>query len=132
MADPKAPPVPASTSNANANQKRTLVEDGTKFKGSLSSTCPVVVHGALEGDIESPAVTVSATGSVSGMVVSSTLQSAGKIAGDFDVESATVAGSVAKDTVVRAANMDFKLEASPDKKLELRFGPAPSNGNKGH
>jgi cytoskeletal protein CcmA (bactofilin family) len=98
------------------------VEDGTKIKGSLSSTVPVVVHGTVDGDVESPAVTVSATGSVSGVVVTSTLTSVGKIAGDFDVDNATLAGGVAVGTVVRAQGMDFKLESKePSKKIELRF-----------
>ena len=103
----------------------TLVEDGTKIKGSLSSSVPVIVHGNVEGDVDSPAVTVSATGAISGMVVTNTLQSVGKIAGDFDVEQATVAGVVAVGTVVRATGMDLKLEAKdPTKKIELRFGAA--------
>lgn len=103
----------------------TLVEDGTKIKGSLSSTVAVVVHGTVEGDLESPAVTVSATGSVSGIVVTKTLQSVGKVAGDFDVDHATLAGAVAVGTVIRAEAMDFKLDAKdPTKKIELRFGGA--------
>jgi cytoskeletal protein CcmA (bactofilin family) len=101
----------------------TLVEDGTKIKGSLSSTVPVLVHGIIEGDLESPAVTVSATGSVSGMVLTKALSSVGKIAGEFDVDRATVAASVAVKTVVRAQEMDFKLDAKDaGKKIELRFG----------
>ena len=101
----------------------TLVEDGTKIKGSLSSTVPVLVHGTVEGDLESPAVTISATGSVSGMVLTKALSSVGKIAGDFDVERATVAGAVAVKTVIRAQEMDFKLDVKDSaKKIELRFG----------
>lgn len=101
----------------------TLVEDGTTIKGSLSSTVPVVVHGTVDGDVESPAMTVSATGAVSGIVVTSALQSVGRIAGDFDVDHATLAGVVAVGTVIRAEGMDFKLEAKdPTKKIELRFG----------
>lgn len=111
--------------NTSKSSPTTLVEDGTKIKGSLSSSVPVVVHGTVEGDLESPATTISATGSVSGMVVTTTLQSVGKIAGDIDVEQATVAGTVAVGTVIRAQGMDFKLESKdPKKKIELRFGPA--------
>lgn len=115
-------PTKPGTATATAPHQ-TLVDDGTKIKGSLSSTVPVVVHGSIEGDIESPATTVSATGSVSGMVVTSALQSVGKIAGDFDVDQATVAGTVAVKTVIRASSLDLKLEAKePNKKIELRFG----------
>ena len=112
-----------AASPAATTTQTTLVEDGTKIKGSLSSTVPVIVHGTVEGDLESPAVTVSATGSVSGMVLASSLSSVGKIAGDFDVEKATVAGTVAVKTVIRAQAMDFKLEVKdPAKKIELHFG----------
>ena len=119
------PTARGAATTATTTRRTTLVEDGTKIKGSLSSSVPVVVHGTVDGDIESPAMTVSATGSVSGMVVTSTLQSVGKIAGDFDVEHATVAGVVAVKTVIRAQGMDLKLEAKePNKKIELRFGGA--------
>lgn len=114
MSDPKS-------SNTGATQKRTLIEDGTKFKGSLSSTCPIVVQGAVEGDIDGPALTVSATGSVSGVVVTGSLKSDGKIAGDFDVETATLAGTVEKDTVIRANSLDLKL-AVTNGKTQLTFG----------
>jgi cytoskeletal protein CcmA (bactofilin family) len=111
---------PAATSTPT-----TLVEDGTKIKGSLSSTVPVLVHGTVEGDVDSPAVTVSAAGSVSGVVMTKTLSSVGKISGDFDVDKATVAGAVAVKTVIRASEMEFKLEVKePGKKIELRFGTA--------
>ena len=30
--------------------KQTVVEEGTQFKGSLTSTCPVLVNGRVEGD----------------------------------------------------------------------------------
>lgn len=83
------------------------------------------MHGTLDGDVESPALTVSATGAVSGMVVTSRLQSVGRIAGDLDVDQAMVAGVVAVGTVIRAQGMDFKLEVKdPTKKIELRFGGA--------
>lgn len=105
-------------------EKRTLVEEGTRFKGSMSSTCPILVQGAIEGDVEGPALTVSATGAVAGVVVASQLQSDGKISGEFDVESARLAGVVSDKTVVRASALDLKLTA-PKGKLQLTFG-APS------
>lgn len=102
-------------------EKRTLVEEGTRFKGSMSSTCPILVQGAIEGDVEGPALTVSATGAVAGVVVASQLQSDGKISGEFDVESARLAGVVSDKTVVRASTLDLKLTA-PKGKLQLTFG----------
>ena len=120
MNDPKIP-----NANAASTGKRTLVEDGTKFKGSLTSTCPVLVQGSIEGDVEGPSVTVSATGAVSGKIITGALKSDGRIAGDFDVESATLAGTVDKDTVIRASSLDVKLTAATGK-LQLTFGPAGS------
>jgi cytoskeletal protein CcmA (bactofilin family) len=112
MNDPKNPTL----------QKRTLVEEGTGFKGSLTSTCPIVVQGSIEGDVEGPAVTVSATGTLSGKIQTGALKSDGKIAGDFDVETAQLAGAVATNTVVKASSLDLKLSVATGK-LELRFGP---------
>lgn len=106
-------------------EKRTLVEEGTSFKGALTSTCPVVVQGSIEGDVEGPSVTVSATGAVSGKVAAGALTSAGKIAGDFDVETARLEGRVDNDTVIRANSLDIKLTAASGK-IQLTFGPAGS------
>ncbi|MGH7329848.1 MAG: polymer-forming cytoskeletal protein, partial [Polyangiaceae bacterium] len=47
-------------------QKQTLVEEGTKFKGSLTSSCPIVVRGRIEGDVEAPSLNVSSSGAVHG------------------------------------------------------------------
>jgi cytoskeletal protein CcmA (bactofilin family) len=105
----------------SATEKRTLVEEGTTFKGSLQSTCPIHVQGSIEGDVIGPAVTVSPTGAVSGMVEASSLKSAGKISGEFDVESAQLAGTVAKNTVIRANSLDLKLSVTGSK-LQLTFG----------
>jgi cytoskeletal protein CcmA (bactofilin family) len=117
MNDPKNP----------ALQKRTLVEEGTGFKGSMTSTCPIVVQGSVEGDVEGPSVTVSATGSLSGKIQTGSLKSDGKIAGDFEVETAQLAGAVATNTVIRAQSLDLKLTV-PEGKLELRFGPNGRDG----
>jgi cytoskeletal protein CcmA (bactofilin family) len=113
MNDPKNP----------TTQKRTLVEEGTSLKGSLTSTCPILVQGTVEGDVESPAVTVSATGAVSGKITAGTFKSDGKIAGELDVDTAQVAGTVAKNTIIRATSLDVKLTV-PNGKVQLTFGPA--------
>ena len=117
MNDPKGPPGSSPTL-----QKRTLVEDGTKFKGSLTSTCPIVVQGTIEGNVEGPSLTVSSTGAVSGTITTGDLKSAGRISGEFDVDTAQLAGSVASDTVIRAASLDLKLAVDTGK-LQLTFGP---------
>jgi cytoskeletal protein CcmA (bactofilin family) len=120
MNQPKKSTVDATT------QKQTLVEDGTRFKGSLSSTCPIVVQGSIEGDVDGPALTISATGVVSGKAAAGMLKSEGKISGSFDVDTADIAGSVAKDTVLRASSLDLKLNATAGK-IQLEFGSGGSS-----
>ena len=115
MNDPKA---------QRATEKRTVIEEGTQFKGSLTSTCAILVQGSVKGDIEGPALTVSPTGSVSGVIVTQTLSSAGTLAGELDVDTAEISGRVEHNTVVRATSLDVKL-AAPAGKLELTFGPGP-------
>jgi cytoskeletal protein CcmA (bactofilin family) len=114
MSDPK---------NPSPADKRTLVEEGTRFKGSLTSTCPILVQGSVEGDVEGPALTVSKTGAVSGKISTSALKSDGKIAGDFDVETAQLAGTVENNTVIRATSLDLKISV-PTGRVQLTFGPS--------
>lgn len=120
MSDPK---------NTATTEKRTLVEEGTKFKGSLTSTCAIVVQGTIEGDVEGPSVSVSSTGAVSGKISAGALTSAGRIAGDFDVDTARLEGSVENNTVIRANALDVKLTA-PTGKLQLTFGQAGNGSGK--
>jgi cytoskeletal protein CcmA (bactofilin family) len=129
MNNPKKPPqsnpTPLTRTVAEertfAEEKRTLVEEGTRFKGSLTSQCPIVVHGSIEGDVNGTAISVSATGSISGKISAGAFKSEGKIGGEFDVETAELAGSVEKNTVIRATSLNLKLTA-PDGKLQLAFG----------
>ena len=50
------------------NGRKTLVEEGTQFKGSMSSDCPIEVKGRIEGDLTAPALSVSVSGAVHGKV----------------------------------------------------------------
>ncbi len=111
--------------NPATQQKHTLVEDGTKFKGTLTSTCPILVRGTVEGGVEGPALTISATGSVSGSIQAGAVSCDGRIAGELDVDSARIAGTIAHGTVVRTATLDVKVTA-PTGKIELKFGSGSS------
>jgi len=51
------------------HDRKTLVEEGTQFKGSLSSNCPIEVKGRIEGDVTAPALTVALGGAVHGKLV---------------------------------------------------------------
>jgi len=109
MADPKS------------QEKQTLVEEGTQFKGSLTSTCPVVVRGRIEGEIETPSLTISDTGAVHGKAKIGTVISKGDIAGEFDADSVQLSGSVQDNTVIRSKSLEVKL-SSEEGKMEVVFG----------
>jgi cytoskeletal protein CcmA (bactofilin family) len=114
MSDPKSV-VPA------AADKQTLVEEGTHFKGSLSSNCPVVVRGRIEGDVQAPSLTVSTSGAVHGKVKVDELRSKGEIAGEFDAEIVQLSGSVKDNTIIRAKSLEVKLTPT-NGKLQVVFG----------
>jgi cytoskeletal protein CcmA (bactofilin family) len=100
----------------------TVVEEGTEFTGSMSSSCPVVVKGGVSGELSTPALTVTPTGTVSGRVRVGTLVSHGLVAGEIDADQVSLAGQVADATVLRARTLDVKLES--DGKMTVTFGQA--------
>src|ERR1700744_3850886 len=102
-------------SAGSATEKRTLVEEGTTFKGSMTSTCPVLVKGGIEGDMQAPSLTVAASGNVSGKVKAGELKSDGSIAGEFDVEKIQLSGSVKDNTIIRAKSLEVKLSSTAGK-----------------
>jgi cytoskeletal protein CcmA (bactofilin family) len=106
---------------AAASQKQTLVEEGTKFKGSLSSSCPIVVRGRIEGDVEAPSLTVSGSGAVHGKVKVGEMRSQGELAGEFDADIVQLSGTVKDNTVIRAKSLEVKL-TPPTGKMQVIFG----------
>ncbi|MDB5213055.1 MAG: hypothetical protein JWO86_982 [Myxococcaceae bacterium] len=111
----------AGASGAATTEKRTLVEEGTTFKGSLTSTCPILVKGTINGDLEAPSLTVASTGSVSGKVKAGELKSEGELSGEFDVDKVVLSGSVKDNTVIRAKALEVKL-AVTGSKMQVVFG----------
>ena len=101
--------------------KQTLVEEGTTFKGSLSSNCPIVVKGRVEGDVAAPSLNVSNSGSVHGTVKVNDLRSAGELSGDFESETVTLSGVVKDNTRLRAKSLEVRL-AVPNGKMQVVFG----------
>jgi cytoskeletal protein CcmA (bactofilin family) len=104
-------------------EKRTIVEEGTRFKGTLSSSCPVDVRGRVDGEIETPALTVSASGAVHGQAKVGSVRSDGELSGEFDADTVQLAGVVRDNTVIRARALDVKL-SSERGKLQVIFGEA--------
>lgn len=101
--------------------KQTLIEDDTEFRGKLSSKCPVVVKGQVDGEIEGPSLTVSGTGTVTGKVKVGELRSEGTLGGEFDAETIHLAGTVKDKTVIRARALEVKL-APQNGRLQVTFG----------
>lgn len=101
--------------------KTTLIEDDTEFKGTLSSKCPVMVRGSVDGEIIGPSLHVSPSGSVSGKVKVGELRSEGTVAGELDADSVHLAGTVKSDTIIRARSLEVRLQP-PSGRMQVTFG----------
>ena len=119
-------------------EKRTLVEEGTELKGSLTSSCPVLVRGRIEGDVKAPSLTVSPTGAVHGRAQVGELQAEGELSGEFDADVVQLSGKVQDRTVIRSKTLSVQLAAEQGK-LQVVFGaceldvgdPPPDTEGKG-
>jgi len=103
------------------NGRKTLVEEGTQFKGSMSSDCPIEVKGKIEGDLTAPALSVSASGAVHGKVKVGDIKSEGELAGEFDADTVQLSGTVKDNTVIRAKSLEVKLTPA-NGKMQVIFG----------
>jgi cytoskeletal protein CcmA (bactofilin family) len=99
--------------------KQTLVEAGTEFKGTLKSSCPVVVNGTLEGEIDAPTLSITSTGSIHGNIRVQTLRSSGTLAGNVDAGEVYVSGAVRSKTVIRARRLELALGSSGKGQVEV-------------
>ena len=114
------------SSGGLGQDKKTLVEEGTSFKGSASSTCPIEVRGRIEGEVQAPSLSISPSGAVHGRVRVGTVTSQGEIAGEFDAESVELSGTVRDDTVIRTKSLRVQLSGG-DGKLQVLFGTCELN-----
>ncbi len=101
--------------------KHTLIEQGTEFKGTMKSTCPVVVNGRIEGELSAPELDVTATGTVQGNIKAERLSSRGMLSGNIDAGDLFLSGSVGNKTVIKAKNLEVKL-APEQGRMELTIG----------
>lgn len=92
--------------------KHTLVEEGTEFKGTMSSSCPIVVMGKVEGDITGPVIHITPSGLVSGVVKVKQLRSDGELAGEVEADTVEISGRVRDRTVIRARSLEVSLSVS--------------------
>jgi cytoskeletal protein CcmA (bactofilin family) len=104
-----------------AVERKTLVDEGTQLKGSLSSDCPIEVKGRVEGDVAAPSLVVSATGAMRGRVKVAELRSEGELAGDFDADTVQLSGTVKDNTVIRAKSLEVKYTPA-EFKMQVIFG----------
>jgi cytoskeletal protein CcmA (bactofilin family) len=110
-----------SGNGRSASNKKTIVEQGTTFKGSMSSSCSIVVMGRVEGEVTGPAVEVTDTGALAGKAKLSELRSRGELAGDFEADEVELAGRVKDQTVIRARSL-LVAPGRPDGELQVSFG----------
>jgi len=110
-----------STSHSTGPTKRTLIEEGTELKGTLTSTCPIVVQGRVEGDMSGPSVEVTESGVLSGKAKVTELRSRGEIAGEFDAKVVELSGRVRDKTIIRAESLEVKLRRE-EGRIEMVFG----------
>jgi cytoskeletal protein CcmA (bactofilin family) len=103
------------------SDKQTFVEEGTEFKGTMTSSCPVAVRGTLDGDIKAPQLTITETGTVVGNVEAASIRSEGVLAGKVDAEDIFLSGKVRDNTVIRAKSLEVKISQEKSK-LEVTFG----------
>jgi cytoskeletal protein CcmA (bactofilin family) len=97
-----------------------VVEQGTEFRGSMTSTCPVVVRGRIQGDLAAPSLSVAPTGSVHGRARVTAIDSQGELAGEFDADAVRLSGRVSDGTVLRAKTLEVRL--SSDAGMTVTFG----------
>lgn len=110
-----------SEKNGLPSGKHTLVEEGTEFKGTMSSNCPIVVMGKVEGDVTGPMIQVTASGVIAGNVKVKELRSAGEVAGEVQADAVVISGKVRDKTVIRARTLQVTLNASKGG-MEVMFG----------
>jgi cytoskeletal protein CcmA (bactofilin family) len=120
--------------NSSGNtDKKTIIEEGSELKGTLTSSCGVVVRGRLDGDIETPSLSVSASGAVHGRAKVGEVESEGELSGEFDADVVRLAGTIRDNTVIRARSLEVKLDAGTGKmqvmfgECELAVGDEPSD-----
>ena len=117
--------------NGRTGEKKTIIEEGTEFKGTLAASCPILARGRIEGEITGPALEVTDSGVVAGQVKVTELRSRGELAGRFEADEVMLSGRVRDATVIVAK----ALEVTPARAnavavelddCELQIGELPS------
>src|SRR5215510_9250003 len=105
----------------NKTPKQTVVEDGTEFKGTLKSSCAVVINGTVDGDLDAPEISVTRSGSVAGSLKATKLRAQGTLSGKVDASDVFLSGVVRSNTSIKAKRLEVKL-GSDQAQIEVTFG----------
>ena len=108
-------------SDDTSERKVTTVEAETEFKGTLTSTCSVLVRGTIDGQVNAPELTVTETGQVVGQVNARELRSSGVLQGHLTGETMYISGTVRDKTVIRARSLEVNPQRLTDP-LHVVFG----------
>lgn len=106
---------------ASKTPKQTVVEEGTEFKGTIKSSCAVVINGTIDGDVDAPEVTVTRSGSIAGAVKATKLRAQGTLSGKVEATDVFLSGVVRSNTAIKAKRLEAKL-GSDSAQIEVTFG----------
>jgi cytoskeletal protein CcmA (bactofilin family) len=106
---------------ASKTPKQTVVEEGTEFKGTIKSSCAVVINGTIDGDVDAPEITVTRSGSVAGSLKATKLRAQGTLSGKVDATDVFLSGVVRSNTAIKAKRLEAKL-GSDSAQIEVTFG----------
>jgi cytoskeletal protein CcmA (bactofilin family) len=106
---------------ASKTPKQTVLEEGTEFKGTLKSSCPVVINGTIDGEIDAPELTVTRSGSVAGSLRATKLRSQGTLSGKVEASDVYLSGVVRSNTSIKAKRLEVRL-GSDQAQIEVTFG----------
>lgn len=104
-----------------SDTKQTVIEHGTEFEGSISSSCNILLSGKFKGELLAPALTIEPSGSVEGCVKVDQLVSRGELSGDIEAQSVELCGKVSDRTVINAQTLEVKL-SKPSEGIKVTFG----------
>lgn len=110
-----------TSQQSGRGDKQTLIEQGTEFKGTMKSTCPVVVNGRVEGELSAPELDITPSGVVRGNIKAERLSSRGTLSGNVDAGDLFLSGSIGSKTVIKAKNLEVKLVPEQGR-MELTIG----------
>jgi cytoskeletal protein CcmA (bactofilin family) len=101
--------------------RKTVIENGTEFDGTIKSERPIVLSGSLKGQVTAPSLDVLPSGVVKGTVKVSQFFCKGEVGGEVMAEAVELSGRVCDATVIKAKTLDVKL-AQSEGGVEVSFG----------